>query len=432
MPSPSAEAPLVKRLWLIFSQAVTVCCAAALVFELFHGRPDKSEQMPPDLIEAIASGGLAQAANDHSTAAEIAAPSVVNIFTRREVPGTHAEELGSTWNSDPELHMRALGSGVIVSTSGDVLTNYHVVEGAGSLFAALSDGRTFEARLIGSDSETDLALLKIDAKGLSAITIGRSEDLKVGQTVLAIGNPFDVGQSVTAGIVSALGRHGFGLNNYEDFIQTDAAINQGNSGGALVNLRGELVGINSAIFSPDLSEGFVGIGFAIPSSIVREVLPALMAGRQIKRGYLGFVPRQLSQELAQDLGLAVNAGVAVKQVIPGSPAERAGLRTFDVILSIGGTPVLRVNRMLQLIARTKPGTEVDVVVLRGSRKMRLRMIASERPKGSLEKEALIPPPNDDEDESAAAAKPDEGAGAPRAETRPVESLERKNAPAKRF
>lgn len=250
--------------------------------------------------------------------------------------------------------------------------------------------------------------------------------------MLAIGNPFDVGQSVTAGIVSALGRHGFGLNNYEDFIQTDAAINQGNSGGALVNLRGELVGINSAIFSPDLSEGFVGIGFAIPSSIVREVLPALIAGRQIKRGYLGFVPRQLSQELAQDLGLAVNAGVAVKQVIPGSPAERAGLRTFDVILSIGGTPVLRVNRMLQLIARTKPGTEVDVVVLRGSRKMRLRMIASERPKGSLEKEALIPPPNDDEDESAAAAKPDEGAGAPRAETRPVESLERKNAPAKRF
>lgn len=400
MTPPSPGAPLAKRLWLLFSQAVTVCCAAALVFELFHGRGGREAPAAPDPIEAIATGSLALAANDYSAAAERAAPSVVNIFTRREVPGEHAAELGSDWNSYPELHMRALGSGVIVSSSGGILTNYHVVEGAGSLYAALSDGRTYEAELFGSDPETDLALLRIKAEGLPAIELGRSEDLKVGQTVLAIGNPFDVGQSVTAGIVSALGRHGFGLNNYEDFIQTDAAINQGNSGGALVNLRGELVGVNSAIFSPDLSEGFVGIGFAIPTSIVREVLPALMAGRRIERGYLGFVPRQLSQELAQDLGLAVSAGVAVKQVIPGSPAEKAGLRAFDVILSIGGAPVARVNRMLQLIARTKPGTPVEVVVLRGKRKVRLAMIASERPKGSLEKEALIPAPDGGEAEDA--------------------------------
>lgn len=333
---------------------------------------------------------------DYSNTVSIAAPSVVNIFTRKTVRMSRADELGVDWNQDPELHLKALGSGVIVSSNGDILTNLHVVDGIRSIFVALSDGRTYEATLRGNDVETDLALLQVKAKDLPAIQLGDSSELRVGQTVLAIGNPFDVGQTVTSGIISALGRHGFGLNNYEDFIQTDAAINQGNSGGALVNLRGELIGINSAIFSPDHVEGFVGIGFAIPSSIVSTVLPAMMAGQTVERGYIGLVPRQLSQELAQDLSLRVRSGVMVKQVIPNSPAAKADIRSFDVILEVNGQPIARANRLLQIIARLKPGTDVEVKILRGNRTLTKHVVASQRPRGSLEKEAIIPSPAEEE------------------------------------
>lgn len=375
---PAQEPSLLRRLWLLFAQAVTIGSAAAFTFKAVvtpGTLPDKS---------AVVSDG------DYSPAVAAAAPSVVNIFTRRETPDPHAAQVGVNWNADPELNMRALGSGVIVSNDGSILTNYHVVNGIRNLFVALSDGRTYEAVLRGVDNETDLALLKVNAPYLEAIRIGDSSRLRVGQTVLAIGNPFDVGQSVTAGIVSALGRHGFGLNNYEDFIQTDAAINQGNSGGALINLSGELVGINSAIFSPDTGEGFVGIGFAIPSSIVTTVLPSLMEGRSLERGYLGFVPRQLSQELAQDLSLKVRSGVLVKQVIPDSPAARADIRSFDVILEVNGEPIRRANRLLSLIARLKPGSLVEVKVLRGAKTIIKHLKVTVRPQGALEKEALIP------------------------------------------
>ncbi|MDO5531286.1 S1C family serine protease [Sutterella sp.] len=384
MTSPAEKPHLARKLWLLFSQAVTVGCAGALVWKLFA--PAIPAQDP--LAEHLT---ILSAQNDFSSAVERAAPSVVNIFTRKQVTARRAEEIGVDWNGDPEVHMKALGSGVIVSGRGDILTNYHVVDGFPNIFVALADGRTFEARLRGWDVETDLALLEVKAKNLPAIEIADSTELKVGQTVLAIGNPFDVGQTVTSGIISALGRHGFGLNNYEDFIQTDAAINQGNSGGALVNLEGELIGINSAIFSPDRSEGFVGIGFAIPSSIITAVLPGLMSEKQIERGYLGFVPRQLSQELAQDLSLRVSSGVLVKQVIPESPAAKADIRSFDVILEVDGKPVSRANRLLQTIARIKPGAAVNVKILRGERVLTKRLIASARPQGALEKEALIPP-----------------------------------------
>ena len=256
-------------------------------------------------------------------------------------------------------------------------------------------GKTYAARSVGTDAETDLALLRVDATGLAAIAMGDSTALRVGAPVLAIGNPFDVGQTVTAGIVSALGRHGLGLNNYEDFIQTDAAINQGNSGGALVDLEGRLIGINTAIFSPDLTEGFVGIGFAIPTSIIERVLPSLMAGERVKRGYLGFVPQQLSDELARDLGLSVTSGIVVRQVIPESPALAAGLRARDVVLSIDDVPAVRVNRVLQRIAEIPPGKTVSVEVLRGQKRVRLSIKASVRPLGSLEKESL-PPAYDEE------------------------------------
>ena len=385
MVAPKAKTARLKQLWLLFAQAVTVGCAAALVWKTFFPAPEPSPAPNPPKAEDPLEKDLALLAmsGDYSNAVSIAAPSVVNIFTRKTVRMSRADELGVDWNQDPELHLKALGSGVIVSSNGDILTNFHVVDGIRSIFVALSDGRTYEATLRGNDVETDLALLQVKAKDLPAIRLGDSSELRVGQTV-------------TSGIISALGRHGFGLNNYEDFIQTDAAINQGNSGGALVNLRGELIGINSAIFSPDHVEGFVGIGFAIPSSIVSTVLPAMMAGQTVERGYIGLVPRQLSQELAQDLSLRVRSGVMVKQVIPNSPAAKADIRSFDVIFEVNGQPIARANRLLQIIAQLKPGTDVEVKILRGNHTLTKHVVASQRPRGSLEKEAIIPSPAEEE------------------------------------
>lgn len=378
-----------RRLWLLFAQTATVIMGVALGLKAAGILPDDaSQKVDPLFLELSAISRQ----SDFSGAVERAAPSVVNIFTRKSAAAHSSDAIGVNWDGDPETHMKALGSGVIVSEHGDILTNYHVVDGISNLSVALADGRTFEAKLRGKDVETDLALLQVKAEGLTAAVLGDASKLKVGQTVLAIGNPFDVGQTVTAGIISALGRHGFGLNSYEDFIQTDAAINQGNSGGALINLQGELIGINSAIFSPDRTEAFVGIGFAIPSSIINNVLPALLAGRNIERGYLGLVPRQLSQELAQDLSLGVSSGVLIKRVLPNSPAAHADLRSFDVILEVSGTPVRRANQLLQIIARLKPGTPVEVKILRSGRVLTKRILPTKRPRGSLEKEALVPPP----------------------------------------
>ena len=378
-----------RRLWLLFAQTATVIMGVALGLKAAGILPDDaSQKVDPLFLELSAISRQ----SDFSGAVERAAPSVVNIFIRKSAAAHSSDAIGVNWDGDPETHMKALGSGVIVSEHGDILTNYHVVDGISNLSVALADGRTFEAKLRGKDVETDLALLQVKAEGLTAAVLGDASKLKVGQTVLAIGNPFDVGQTVTAGIISALGRHGFGLNSYEDFIQTDAAINQGNSGGALINLQGELIGINSAIFSPDRTEAFVGIGFAIPSSIINNVLPALLAGRNIERGYLGLVPRQLSQELAQDLSLGVSSGVLIKRVLPNSPAAHADLRSFDVILEVSGTPVRRANQLLQIIARLKPGTPVEVKILRSGRVLTKRILPTKRPRGSLEKEALGPPP----------------------------------------
>ncbi len=388
---------MLKRLWLLFAQTVTIAVGVVWTWEAVG-----PERAPAEAVtRAPATPGAAPAPVPHvmsaadtesilSAAVDRAAPAVVNIFTRRDA---RRDEAGA--DAHVEHHVNPLGSGVVVTSDGYILTNYHVVEGISNPKVALPDGKTYAARIVGTDAETDLALLRVDATGLAAIAMGDSTALRVGAPVLAIGNPFDVGQTVTAGIVSALGRHGLGLNNYEDFIQTDAAINQGNSGGALVDLEGRLIGINTAIFSPDLTEGFVGIGFAIPTSIIERVLPSLMAGERVKRGYLGFVPQQLSDELARDLGLSVTSGIVVRQVIPESPALAAGLRARDVVLSIDDVPAVRVNRVLQRIAEIPPGKTVSVEVLRGQKRVRLSIKASVRPLGSLEKESL-PPAYDEE------------------------------------
>ena len=280
-----------------------------------------------------------------------------------------------------------LGSGVIVSADGYILTNQHVVNGIPELIVQLSDGQRFNASILNSDKDTDLAVLKVLASNLAAIEMAPTEQLKVGQPVLAIGNPFAVGQTVTAGIISALGRHGFGLNNYEDFIQTDAAINQGNSGGALVDAEGKLVGINTAIFSPDTSEGFIGIGFAIPVSMIQKVLPGLMSGNRLERGYLGVVPVQLTPEYARDLGLEVASGVMINSVIQGSPAARAGLRAFDVITRIGENNVYQVTSFLDLIATLPPNTDVNVTVLRGKETLNFVIRIRPRPENPLKQNA---------------------------------------------
>ena len=373
---------MIRSLWLIFAQSVTVALGAALAFSAVTGWRPASSDEPLRAVPSVP---------DLSGAVAKAAPAVVTIFARHDIPGRQAVQVGTNWNSLPELNLNALGSGVIVSADGYVLTNFHVVASVTGLYVGLSDGRQVEAVLVGSDPDTDLALLRVRERGLPAIVIGQSETLRIGQAVLAIGNPFDVGQTVTSGIVSALGRHGLGLNSYEDFIQTDAAINQGNSGGALINADGELIGINTAIFSPEQSDGFVGIGFAIPSALINRVLPSLMEGKVVERGYFGFIPRQLSQEFAQDLGLSVSRGVMVSHVLPKSPAAAGDLRAFDVILSIKGEEIRHVNRMLQLIAALKPGEPVAVKVLRGKETLNLTVTPSTRPKNALERESGLPP-----------------------------------------
>lgn len=370
---------MIRKLWLIFAQAVTVSAGIAVgLITVTDWRPFAPAQ------EAVH-------IPDFSSAVERAAPAVVTIFARHATPGKRAEQIGTNWNSLPEEDFNTLGSGVLVSSDGFVLTNYHVVASIQGLYVGLPDSGQAEAVLVGSDPETDLALIKISGEsGLPFIGLGDTSKLKVGQSVLAIGNPFDVGQTVTSGIILALGRHGLGLNSYEDFIQTDAAINQGNSGGALVNTEGELIGINTAIFSPEQSDGFIGIGFAIPSSIISRVLPSLMEGKTVERGYLGFVPRQLSREFAMDLGLTVTRGVMVSHVLGKSPAGRAGLRAFDIVKSLNGEEILGVNRLQQLIARLKPGEPAELTVVRGAQTLTLTVTPTARPKNAREREKAGP------------------------------------------
>lgn len=339
---------MIRKLWLIFAQAVTVSAGIAVgLITVTDWRPFAPAQ------EAVH-------IPDFSSAVERAAPAVVTIFARHATPGKRAEQIGTNWNSLPEEDFNTLGSGVLVSSDGFVLTNYHVVASIQGLYVGLPDSGQAEAVLVGSDPETDLALIKISGEsGLPFIGLGDTSKLKVGQSVLAIGNPFDVGQTVTSGIISALGRHGLGLNS-------------------------------TAIFSPEQSDGFIGIGFAIPSSIISRVLPSLMEGKTVERGYLGFVPRQLSREFAMDLGLTVTRGVMVSHVLGKSPAGRAGLRAFDIVKSLNGEEILGVNRLQQLIARLKPGEPAELTVVRGAQTLTLTVTPTARPKNAREREKAGP------------------------------------------
>ena len=273
-----------------------------------------------------------------------------------------------------------LGSGVIVSAEGYLLTNHHVVEDAVDIEVQLADGRQTRAQLVGSDAETDIAVLKIDLGGLPAITLGDVRALRVGDAVLAIGNPFNVGQTVTAGIVSALDRNQAGSSPFQNFIQTDAAINPGNSGGALVDVSGNLVGINTAIFSR--SGGSLGIGFAVPVDTARQTMDALLRGGSVRRGWIGVEPRDLSAELAQSLALPVKSGVLITGVLQDGPAAKGGLRPGDVVVKVDNKVVQNTSELFAAVAALAPDTSAVIGVQRGAQQVALTLRVGERPRTS--------------------------------------------------
>jgi Do/DeqQ family serine protease len=270
----------------------------------------------------------------------------------------------------PPRQRRGLGSGVIVSQDGYILTNHHVVDGAEQIKINLNDNRTLDARLVGSDPPSDLALLKVEASNLPVLTLGDSDRTRVGDVVLAIGNPMGIGQTVTMGIISAKGRTtGLSAGNFEDFLQTDAPINQGNSGGALVSTNSELIGINSQILSP--SGGSIGIGFAIPSNMARTVMESLARNGKVRRGQLGINVGPVTSALVERLNLRDQKGVIVGRVLAGGAAERAGVQPNDVIIRFNGTEINEPNTFRNLVAGTAPGSDVSLTIVRDGREQQI-------------------------------------------------------------
>lgn len=375
-----------KRLWLLFAQTVTVLVAALFVVATLQpqwlGRSTSMASVVP-VLEAPSVGAAPAAADGASSfrsAARAASPAVVSINTSKAaVNGPQNADpwfrffFGDQAQSQPQS---GLGSGVIVSPAGYVLTNNHVIEEADEIEVILNDGRKSAAKVIGTDPETDLAILKIELTDLPVITLGNSDALEIGDQVLAIGNPFGVGQTVTSGIVSALGRTQLGINTFENFIQTDAAINPGNSGGALVDVNGHLMGINTAIYSR--SGGSMGIGFAIPTSTARNVLDAIVRDGQVTRGWIGVEPQDLTPELAESFGLAPGAGVVITGVLQNGPAAQAGIRPGDVITAVGGKAVSNVPQLLSAVAALQPGTASPLDVTRRDGKLQVQVTPGRR------------------------------------------------------
>jgi serine protease DegQ len=374
---------MLRRLWLIFAQAVTVALAALFVVQTLKPQWLAEARQPAPAVQAplqpvALTPARSASAPEHSglaQAASRAAPAVVSIATT----GTgRPQRLWPFGGEAPDR--RGVGSGVIVESGpeeGYLLTNHHVIEGAQRIDVQLSDGREAVAELVGTDPETDLALLRLPLARMPVIQPGASRGLLVGDPVLAIGNPFGVGQTVTAGIVSALQRQQLGINVFESFIQTDAAINPGNSGGALVDAQGRLVGINSAIYSR--GGGNVGLGFAIPIELAQEVMQALRTEGRVARGWMGVTSRELSAELTEALRLPADLkGVLVSGVQQGSPAEKAGVRPGDVILRIDATSVASPAELLNAVARLKPGSEAELTVQRGEASVQLTARVGQR------------------------------------------------------
>ena len=386
-----------KRLWLLFSQTVTVLAAAYFVVVVFkpewlgHARRAGSVVSLSESPGRAPSTGLEQPRPDSlAAAARQASPAVVSITTSKAARRPpHSDDpwfqffFGEQGQAQPQV---GLGSGVIVSPEGYILTNNHVVDGADDIEVQLTDNRRARAKVIGTDPDSDLAVLKIALDRLPVIVLGDSDHLLVGDRVLAIGNPFGVGQTVTSGIVSALGRNQLGINTFENFIQTDAAINPGNSGGALVDVSGNLLGINTAIYSR--SGGSLGTGFAIPVSTARKVLGDIVRDGRVTRGWIGVEPGDLSPELAQTFGVDADAGVIITGVLQAGPAARAGIRPGDVIVQVRQVPVTGVTGLLTQVAALTPGVAVPFTVLRGGQRMQVDVVPVLRPPPRTDPERL--------------------------------------------
>ena len=313
-----------------------------------------------------------------------AAPAVVNIYTARVVTERTPQSpslnqlFGDFWPSYRQRIERSLGSGVIVDAVGTIVTNQHVIAGADSIRVQLADGRIADAAIVGQDPDTDLAILHLAMDKLPVMPVGRSDTLRVGDIVLAIGNPYGLSQTVTQGIVSATGRGQLGLATFENFIQTDAAINLGNSGGALIDAHGDLVGINTAVLNRAYG-GPEGIGFAIPVNLVRGVMEQILKGGHVVRGWLGFVPQDLSDEQAAQLGIAAGGGVTVVNILVKSPAFEAGVRPGDLITGLQGEPVRNSQDLVSRVAALPPGAVVELEGRHGREPYKLKLKVLERP-----------------------------------------------------
>jgi len=385
-----------NRLWLLFAQTVTILFAAWFMIATLK----PSWLVNEGVSSIVDSVSLKESVYDNSSlspgsyhdAVKKSMPAVVNIFTSKASTKPKTRKGNKQNPADPlfkfffgdqppdEEPSSSLGSGVLVSPEGIILTNHHVISDADDIDIALSDGRKVKAKIIGSDPETDIAVLKIEAKQLpTPITLGKIESVHVGDVVLAIGNPFGVGQTVTSGIVSAMGRDHVGINTFENFIQTDAAINPGNSGGALIDTRGNLIGINTAIFSNN--GGSMGIGFAIPVNLAKQVMESILKNGSVTRGWIGVEPQNLSKELSESLGLPGNTeGVLLSGVLEGGPAARGGVKPGDVLTAVNGDKTKDVKQLLNQIAQIGPGNEATVSILRKGKELVLTIQTGKRPK----------------------------------------------------
>lgn len=394
-----------KKLWLLFAQLTTLMVAALLVLSVFKPAwlsyrisptpavvpsPTSNTLNPGAPFSVALERSLTEPTTSYRAAAKKAMPAVVNIYTSKQVRAPR-----NPLESDPVFRrffgdqspqqtqrVSSLGSGVIVNSEGYILTNHHVVAAADEIEVLLSDGRTAPAKIVGTDPETDLAVIRLDLKNLPTITFGNASKAEVGDVVLAIGNPFGVGQTVTMGIISALGRTHLGINTFEDFIQTDAPINPGNSGGALVDIQGNLIGVNSAIFSK--TGGSQGIGFAIPEHIAKKVMLQIIQHGEVTRGWLGVSMRDMNTETAQAFNLPNVNGTLVVGVLRNGPADRAGIQPGDVLTSVNGKTLPNSTVLLGYVAQLVPGVKAQITVMRKNKELKVSATIAKRPPQSKE------------------------------------------------
>jgi Do/DeqQ family serine protease len=380
-----------RRLWLLFAQAVTVCIAVLFVVTTL--RPDwlgvKPQLRSPNGAVGLlpsTDSNASHAPGSYAGAVSVAAPAVVNIHTTKRatvsrLPLPPDPVLRKFFEQMPGFNQTqqttSLGSGVVVSAKGHVLTNLHVIEGADEIVVALTDGRQAVAKVLGVDADSDLAVLQVEMSQLPVLGFASLDPPKIGDVVLAIGNPFGVGQTITMGIVSALGREGLGINTYENFIQTDAAINPGNSGGALVDTLGRLVGINTAIYSR--SGGSLGIGFAIPAVAAQKVLSEIVTFGFVKRGWLGIEPQDMTADLARAFGLERVRGVIIAGIMRDGPGAKGGLKVGDIVQTLAGQPVNDTQRLMARIAANAPGETIELGIYRNGRTQTLTLTLGQRP-----------------------------------------------------